>query len=331
VRQFEQGLSAQTAGQPKETQDASLLIAHRDIVGDVGQSLSTAAEMERRHPSEVMTAAGKRLSEALRAIEEYGKVLDREFAVAVERLRYRGYELERRLALVSRAQERFGDVRLYVIITEVLCRRGWFETAKAALEGGADCLQLREKGLSDRELLDRAARLCELCRDHQKLLIVNDRSDIAAAAKSHGVHVGQDDLPLPAVRRVLPAGCILGISTHTAGQVEQAATEAPDYIAVGPMFPTTTKPQPLVATPQLLATARGLTSIPLVAIGGITRENADAVVAAGANCLCVCTAVIGAHDPGAAAHELREKVQAARTAKPVAPSGPRRTGVGGPL
>lgn len=171
------------------------LISARDIVHDVGCDLATPSEQARRDNVEVAIAAGKRLSEAFRAIEEYGKTLDPAFATAIEKLRYRGYEIERRLAMTVRAKAHFAQVRLYVILTEAVCVGDWFATAEATLRGGADCLQLREKDLPDRQLLDRAKRLASLCREHEALLIVNDRPDIVAASGAHGVHLGQDDLP----------------------------------------------------------------------------------------------------------------------------------------
>lgn len=284
------------------------LIAARDIVGDVGTEVGTETEYQRSDESHVATAAGKRLSEAFRAIEEYGKTLDADFAAAMEKLRYRGYEIERRLALTLRAKERFDHVRLYVIITEVHCKSDWFATAQAALRGGADCLQLREKDLPDRELLARAKRLATLCREHEAMFILNDRPDIAIAVGAHGVHLGRDDMPVSAARRILSASAIIGVSTHTIEQVEEAAAGAPDYLAVGPMFDTTTKPQSHIAGTATLAAARSRTALPLVAIGGITAENAGEVLTA-ANCtLCVCQSITAQFDVESAARRLREVI-----------------------
>ncbi len=282
------------------------LIAFRDIAGDVGREITTETEYQRADAAQVVVAAGKRLSEALRAIEEYGKTIDSAFAATIETIRYQGYELERRLTLTTQARQRFGDVRLYVLLTEEHCRKGWFETAEAALRGGADCLQLREKKLSDRELLDRAKRLVDLCREHGAMLIINDRPDVAAASGAHGVHLGQEDLPVSAVRRIVPATCVIGVSTHTIEQVRSAADQVPDYIAVGPMLDSPTKPQDQIAGPAMLVEARKLTSLPLVAIGGITEANAATVLAAVPCCLCVCQAVIAQMDVQAAAHHLRD-------------------------
>ena len=284
------------------------LIAARDIVGDVGTEIGTETEYQRSDECHVAMAAGKRLSEALRGVEEYGKTLDPAFAADIEKLRYRGYEIERRLTLILRARNRFGHVRLYVIITEVHCRRDWFATAEAALRGGADCLQLREKDLPDRQLLDRAKRMSVLCREHEALFILNDRPDIAVGAGAHGVHLGQGDMPVSAARRVLSASALIGVSTHTIEQADRAAAEAPDYIAVGPMFATSTKPQSHIAGTSTLTEARTRTALPLVAIGGISVQNASDVLAAARCTLCVCRSVTAQDDVESAARSLRKVI-----------------------
>ncbi len=292
-------------GQFARTEARGSVVGHREIVGDVGREVGTESEYRRADAADVALAAGKRLSEALRAIEEYGKVIDPTFAAGIERIRYRGYELERRLTLTATARNRFGHARLYVIVTESLCKGDWFKAAEAALCGGADCLQLREKALADGELLGRAARLADLCRKRGVLFIVNDRPDVAVAVGADGVHLGQDDLTVVAARRILPSTALVGLSTHTVEQVAAAAEQAPDYIAVGPMFATATKPQEHVAGPATLAAARALTSLPLVAVGGINAQNALEVLAGDPCCICVCSAVIAQADVEAAAARLR--------------------------
>ncbi|MFH1603731.1 MAG: thiamine phosphate synthase [Pseudomonadota bacterium] len=280
------------------------LLARRDILGDVGCEVATPTEYERADLFDVACASAKRLTEALRTIEEYGKLLDLDFAKAVEQVRYRAYEAERRLGLTVSSRERFGSVGLYVILTESLCRLDWFATAEAVLRGGADCLQLREKNLPDRELIARATRLKDLCHDHGSLFVVNDRADIAAQVGADGVHVGQDDMPVAAARRVLPPTALVGVSTHTEPQVRAAASDLPDYIAVGPMFETRTKPRTPIAGPEMLVAARRETSLPLVAIGGIDEHNAEQVLSATPCTLCVCTFVIADDNPQAAASRL---------------------------
>jgi len=304
---------------------ATPLLGSRDIVGDVGLKIATEREYQRSDAATVVVAAGKRLSEALRVIEEYGKIIDPAFAATIETIRYQGYELERRLALTTQARQRFGGVRLYVLLTEELCRGGWFETAEAALRGGADCLQLREEKLSDRQLLDRAKRLVNLCREHEAMLIINDRPDVAAASSAHGVHLGQEDLPVSAVRRIVPVTCVIGVSTHNIEQVRSAAVQVPDYIAIGPMFDSPTKPQVHIAGPAMLAEARKLTSLPLVAIGGIMEAKAATVLAAAPCCLCVCQAVIAQTDVEAATRRLRDLVNRAAKAAQCPPTEAKRT------
>jgi len=307
LRRFESNETGTIAlsSSPPTRAGATSLIGSRDIAGDVGREVTTESEYQRADASQVVVAAGKRLGEALRAIEEYGKIIDPAFAASIETIRYRGYELERRLALTTQARQRFGSVRLYVLLTEELCGKGWFETAEAALRGGADCIQLREKSLPDRELLDRAKRLVNLCRERGAMLIINDRPDVAVASGAHGVHLGQTDLPVAAVRRIVPPTCVIGVSTHTIEQVRAAAEQAPDYIAVGPMFDSPTKPQKHIAGPATLGEARKFTSLPLVAIGGISEENAAEVLGAAPCCLCVCRSVIAQSDVEEAARRLR--------------------------
>ncbi len=200
--------------------------------------------------------------------------------------------------------DKFDTVKLYVLLTEALCLGDWYETAEAALAGGAGAIQLREKQLADAELLDRARRIRELCERYEALLIINDRPDIVLAAGAHGVHLGLDDVPVEEARRMLGDEHIIGVSTHTVEQAKLAVADLPDYIAVGPMFASHTKPQDHIAGPETLAAVRRLTSLPLVAIGGITLENA--AHCAPADALAVCSAVISVADVAPATRELME-------------------------
>lgn len=289
---------------------ADELLAARDTPGDVGTTIGTASELRRIDAADVFTAAAKRLSEALRTIEEYVKIEPTALSSRMEALRYQAYDLEQRLLLRGGRSARFGRTRLYVLITESFCReagrggRDWLGIAEEAIAGGADCLQLREKGLDDGELLPRARRLGELCRRHDVLFIVNDRPDVAVLADADGVHLGQTDLPIRAARRIIGPDRLIGVSTHNPGQLRRAVEAGPDYVAVGPMFATATKPQEHLAGPELLALAERETRVPLVPIGGISAGNVNVLIAAGARRVCVCSAVIGASDPRAAASEL---------------------------
>lgn len=295
------------------------LLSARDTPGDVGTGLLTASEQCRDSARDVCTAATKRLVEALRTIEEYGKTIDAKFARQIESLRYRAYDLEQRTLLRGDRSGRFARVRLYVLITQNLCRGDWLDTARATIDGGADCLQLREKDLDDGVLLDRARQLAMLCHERDAMFIMNDRPDIAALADADGVHLGQTDMPIADARRIVGPERLIGVSTHNEAQLEAAIAARPDYIAVGPMFGSTTKPQDHTPGPALLSLAVRLTDTPIVPIGGIMPANVGILEQAGARCVCVCSAVISADDPHAAARRIVDEMGIGKPAPQSAP------------
>ena len=186
------------------------------------------------------------------------------------------------------------------------------ETARiveAALEGGANVVQLRKKTMPKGELYAMALALRRLTLLHGALFIVNDHVDIAIAADADGVHLGQDDLP-PSVVRALPGfrGRLIGRSTHSLEQVRTAMDEGADYIAVGPVFPTPTKAgRPAVGT-SLVSEVAAIADRPFVAVGGIDHDNAADVVGAGASALAVVRAVYDAVDPAESARRLHELI-----------------------
>lgn len=285
-------------------------ILHRDTPHDVGVAVKTPAELARADLADVVTAAGKRLGEALRAIEEYLKTIDPAAAARVESLRYAAYELERRLALTLRpAACDFSGARLYVLITESICKRPWLEAAESALRGGADCLQLREKSLDSGDSLNRARQLVALCRRFGVPCIINDRPDIAVLAGADGVHVGQEDLPAAEARKIVGHRRIVGVSTHRLEQAKQAVLDGADYIGVGPFFRSSTKPRDFVAGPEYARQVAEQIKLPAVAIAGITAENVDEVLATGIHAVAVSAAVIGQEDVEAAARKLKGKLE----------------------
>jgi len=291
--------------------DADALLAARDTAGDVGTTIDTASEQVRDSVDDVVVSAFKRLTEALRVLAEYGKAVDADFAAAIEQLRYRCYDLESRVRFEPLRRQRFADIRLCILITESLCSDDWLTVAERVLDGGAECLQLREKGLNDAELLRRARQLRELTSARNALLIINDRPDIARLAHADGVHLGQDDLPVAAARRIVGERILIGRSTHTLDQARAALAEPgrPDYIAVGPMFASPTKPQDHIAGPETLAAVLVESDRPHVAIGGITPANVGELTAVGCRCIAVCSAVISQPDVRAAAQALRDAME----------------------
>jgi thiamine-phosphate pyrophosphorylase len=187
--------------------------------------------------------------------------------------------------------------------------------AEAALRGGADMIQLRDKAGDLRDLLAQARAIQALCRARGAVFIVNDRVDLALTSGADGAHVGQDDLPAEAARRLLGPGRILGVSTHDLDQVRAAGKDGADYIGFGPMFPTGTKdtgygPRGLEA----LREVRAATRLPILAIGGITLENVAGVIRAGATAPAVISAIMVAPDIAAAAAAFRQRVVSAKSA-----------------
>ncbi|MEX2214359.1 MAG: thiamine phosphate synthase [Phycisphaeraceae bacterium] len=286
------------------------LEANRDTTGDVGTTVSTPTEQSRESVVDVAIAAGKRLSEALRSIEEYGKTLgDRVgpsgFASAIEKLRYRGYILEQNLTQAL-GTGRARQWRLCVLLTESLCtQRSWKDVLAAALDGGADCIQLREKELDAGWLMERASFIVEQCRSRASV-IINDRPDIALLSGADGVHLGQTDLSVAHVRRLAGKQLLIGVSTSNLSQAKRALAEGADYCGVGPMFATTTKHKPVLAGPDYLRQYLEWNRLPHLAIGGITAENLPELVAAGVQGIAVSSSVCGAADPAAVVRKMLE-------------------------
>jgi thiamine-phosphate pyrophosphorylase len=202
---------------------------------------------------------------------------------------------------------------LYVILDRGAAEdRDLAAVLEAVLAGGCRVVQLREKTMPLGDLFPIARALRRRCREAGCLFIVNDRVDLALSVEADGVHVGQDDLPAREARRLLRPGMILGVSTHDEGQARRARGDGADYVAVGSMFPTGSKPGFRLVGPELLRRVRGEIPLPLVAIGGITVDNVGEVVRAGADAVAVISAVCAAADPAAAARRFLEAIRAAR-------------------
>ena len=282
-----------------------LLIESRDTAGDVGTGITASGEMVRRSPAEVARVNLKRLQEALRSLEEFGKLLGPDLAGRLEALRYRTYTLERSLVVGQDAREKLDGAKVYVLLTGSACAGALDWTIREAADGGADVFQLREKELSDRDLLDRARKVRGWTREKRVLFIVNDRPDIARLAEADGVHLGQDDMSVREARLILGPGPLIGVSTHTPEQVRQAILDGASYIGVGPTFASTTKQFSELAGVEFVRQATTMTTLPAFVIGGVNLESVGQAVAAGAKRVAVSAAVCAADEPGVAAARLR--------------------------
>ena len=302
--------------------DAAVLSAWRDTPGDVGTAVTSSGESTRRNVREVATAAGKRAGEALRVLEEMFKTLGEIAGVAphgaeaIKQLRYRTYALETTL-LTRLGSGMSRQWRVCVLVSESLCaHHSWERVAELAIQGGADCVQLREKTLEGGELLRRARRLIEIAagnaRDGERAsVIVNDRPDVAVLSGADGVHVGQGDLPAIEARKIVGFGRLVGVSTSRVEEAQAARDAGADYCGVGPMFATTTKEKPRLAGAEYLRAYLAderVKNMPHLAIGGITAENVGELVRAGCRGIAVSSAVCGAGEPGAVCEKLVEAV-----------------------
>src|SRR6266849_30601 len=202
--------------------------------------------------------------------------------------------------------------RLYVILDAALLTVPETEWAEKLATAGVRLLQYRNKRASARELLERSKRLSSLLIPLGVTFVVNDRADVASAAEASGVHVGQEDLRAEAARSVMGAGKLLGVSTHNVDQFKDAAATCADYVAVGPVFSTSTKanPDPVVGI-ELIRRIRPLTDKPIVAIGGITLERAAEVIQAGADSVAVLGGILLVRYPVQRARQYIELLEAA--------------------
>lgn len=287
------------------------LLASRDTDADVGTSISTPSESRRPDLIALARANASRLTEALRSLEESAKALGLD-ARPIESLRYRAYTAEQSL-IAALALPPLPPIRLCVLVTESLCSRPWLEVASAAISGGCNILQLREKSLGDRELLSRARALVSLAHERaapdtpRPLVFVNDRADIVALSGADGLHIGPEDIAPADARRIIGPRLHLGLSTDSLASARVAIAQGASICGVGPMFSTTTKSKPVTLGPEFLSQylADAETSpVPHLAIGGITPENIPELVDRGCTGIAVSSVVCRDKDPESVCRKL---------------------------
>ena len=227
----------------------------------------------------------------------------------MEAIRYKAYTLERAIVLGSASREKLKHARLYVLLTGSQCVASLDWVIERAAAGGANLFQLREKDLPDRELIERARNVRRWTRQANVLFIVNDRADIARLVEADGVHLGQDDLPVNAARRIVGPDALIGVSTHSLEQVRQAVLDGADYLGVGPTFPSKTKSFEAFPGLAFIQACTRETSLPMFALGGIGPENVQQVVAAGARRVAVSSCLAEADDPEPVARVLRAALE----------------------
>lgn len=267
--------------------------AARDTPGDPGTVLSHPQEEKRSSMSSLLQANFCRVQEALRVLEEYGKLDDANMGKVFKQMRYQVYSLESTLMGFHRHQLLWRS-HLYLVTAPA---DNLFDAIEAALKGGLTLLQYREKTADDLIRLERARKLRQLCHDYGALFIINDRVDLALAVDADGVHLGQQDMPIAVARQLLGPQKLIGRSTTNSQEMQGAISEGADYIGVGPVYETPTKAGKTAAGLDYVRYAAKNSSIPWFAIGGIDASNINDVMDAGAERVAVVRSIMQAEQP----------------------------------
>jgi thiamine-phosphate pyrophosphorylase len=289
------------------------LVAARDAVSDVGQGLQVDDQLKRADLREGFIAGAKRITEALRVLAETVSPINSKAYHEFEKLRFDAYTLEKDVLACDNTSARFAPVSLYVLInaSHETQSQEIVSLVNACAAGGADCIQLRAKDITDKHLLALAMDFVIACSAVNVISIINDRADIAILAGADGVHLGQGDLAVEDVRAIQHKPLIIGVSTHNLQQLQTAIATGPAYVALGPAFATPTKPNIDIAGIGYLQQAVNFldaTGINYLAIGGITAENISEILDLGVKTVAVCSAVCHDHDAENACKRLKNAI-----------------------
>ena len=295
--------------------DTSSLLACRDSQTDVGRGLVIDNQLKRGGITDCFTAACKRLTEALRVLAETTQIIDPAVAAVIENLRFEAYTLEKDASLTAETRRKYKDVRLYVLVTvnpgdsvEKVSK-----LVSECIKGGADCIQIRAKGLEDSETVAISKTAVDICSDAGVLSIINDRVDIAVISGADGVHLGLGDISVHQARSLQLSPLVIGASTHSPAQLKAAIKAGADYVGIGPAFTTATKPHEKTAGLGYISKAVEMlenTGISHAAIGGISLENIDSVLKAGAKTAAICSAITHSESPADMCGSIRKRMEA---------------------
>ena len=271
--------------------------ASRDTQQDVGTEISTESETKRVDAWNVCIASLERSKQSIRSLEEFSKVASPAIATKFESLRYDLYTIEKALAVTHESQTQLEDVTLCTLIDGQESVAAFTALVEKFITDGVGMIQLRDKQLDDRQLLERAKLLKKLAPSASQLTtltIINDRPDIAAAANADGVHLGQDDLDVKSARAILGPRKLIGVSTHSIDQARQAVLDGANYLGAGPTFPSSTKSFDQFPGLDYLRQVATEITLPTFAIGGIDVDNLPQVLEAGITRVAVSSAASSA-------------------------------------
>jgi thiamine-phosphate pyrophosphorylase len=279
----------------------------RESQFDVGRNLTTIEETNRANVLAVVAAAFGRLKQALRCLEEYSKTMFSDAAELFEQLRYDAYQLEKMVITASLTDERLVRANVYAIVdgqgdSDAFCRR-----INELCAAGVDLIQLRDKSLNDKVLLERAILLRRVidAAERTPLMIMNDRPDLAVLSRADGVHVGQAELSVEQTRRIVGIDALIGVSTHSLDQVKQAVIDGANYIGCGPVFVSETKKFAKFLGVEFLRQVVNTTTVPVFAIGGISLDNIGEISAVGFTRVAVSACLTNTEDVIATVAEIK--------------------------
>jgi thiamine-phosphate pyrophosphorylase len=285
------------------------LLSARDTPHDVGTAISTPQEFQRHSTADLVQANWQRIQQALRVLEEYLKLLSVEGAEQLELLRYQSYTLAKAFHFTEQSQQRWPQTALYVLLPAAESETRFLQLLDELLAAEVDMIQLRDKHVDDRVLLSRARLLRERTRGTSTLFIMNDRPDLAVLAAADGVHVGQEELSVADVRKIVSPQMLVGVSTHSIEQARTAVLDGANYIGCGPTFSSPTKAfHEFPGLPYLREIAAEI-SLPAFAIGGINVENVPQVKETGITRIAVSSGILNAPSIRAAAKTFRLALQ----------------------
>jgi thiamine-phosphate pyrophosphorylase len=286
------------------------LLNSRDTIGDVGIDIKN--DTHRKDIISIFKANIKRVQQALRTLAEYGEAQGLNLKT-FETARYESYTLEKEMYnnLSSKLNKfRLQDKNLYLVTSSDKFESDddFLDAVASALDGGVKLIQLREKSHDAKRIIKLAKKVRELTSIYDAIFIMNDRIDIAQIVDADGVHLGQDDVDIKDARSILGDKMIIGISTHCPEQAQKAQEQGADYIGVGPIFTTPTKPGRTAVTTDYAKWVSANINIPWYAIGGIDMSNIQDVLNAGATRVAVVRAIINAKSPSDAAKSFLDLI-----------------------
>ncbi len=276
---------------------------------DKGAGLEHPAQLNRCEPKEVVAANFARVQEALRVLEEFCRIIHPELSKISANIRYKIYDLEIDILKASNYSNRISKIKNCKLCLITKPHPQLIETISLALKAGVKMIQFRCKEGADSDNIELAQKIASACKSHDSLFIINDRLDIALATDADGIHLGQKDIPIEIARKLIGPEKIIGISTHSLKQIKVAENQACDYLGVGPIYKTSSKPKEKSLGVDFLKKIAHQIKTPWFAIGGINKVTISEINSLGVRRVALINAIMNSEDPYSASRDLLEKIK----------------------